>query len=487
MTWSGVDGNEEKTVAAREKAEFGNNSGYEGVLSESMFEMEFLEEPSMASWASKEDLGRDWAMEGGREIVERCLGYGRPEMEPVLCEPLAVIQPEQDLTGIASSTLLFLEYTVSEEQGSFLSLTMSKVPECSGSIKPLISSNFPAITTVKLEGSNNYVSWAASVELWFMGQGYEDRLGKTSSEIDEKDKATWLKIDAQLCSLLWHSLDSKLLTLFQSCKTCYKVWTKAKNLYTNDVQRIYKVVYDIVHLQQNQQDMAGYLGQVETLRDEFNSLMPLSENIATQEKQRDKFFMVLALIGLRPDLSSVRNQILTSPTIPSLEDVFARLMRISSNTAPTGEIESSVLAVQTKHAGLQKDKRKGSKTHCTYCDKDGHTRDTCWALHGRPPRNNQSSNSRPAAHVAQTQGDGLLPLPEEGNQQYNSITLTGADYNEYLQYQAAKQHSSPGGTQSGKSFACLTKSPPLDPWILDSGASDHISGNKSHFSTLTST
>ncbi|KAK8272329.1 hypothetical protein V6Z11_D11G323200 [Gossypium hirsutum] len=131
------------------------------------------------------------------------------------------------------------------------------------------------ITAVKLHGSSNY-----EVNI-----------------VDEKSTDSWAKLDAQLYSLLWHSLEPKLITFFQSCKTSYKIWTKAKNLYTKDIQHIYKVVSNFVHLQQNQLDMTSYLGQVESLKDEFSVLMPLTENVADQEKQRDKFFMVLLLIG----------------------------------------------------------------------------------------------------------------------------------------------------------------------------------------------
>ena len=98
----------------------------------------------------------------------------------------------------------------------------------------------PTITSEKLIGSENSLSWSASVELWFMGQGYEDHL-----VTPDVDKVQWKKIDAQLCSVLWQSVDPKILN-----HLCFKFWTQATGLYTNDIQRFYKVVYDIVHVRQ---------------------------------------------------------------------------------------------------------------------------------------------------------------------------------------------------------------------------------------------
>ena len=60
------------------------------------------------------------------------------------------------------------------------------------------------------------------------------------------------------------------------------------------------------------------------------TLMPLTSDVGAQQTQIDKFFKVLTLIGLRPDLEIVRDQILGSPSVPSLDDVFARLLHISS-------------------------------------------------------------------------------------------------------------------------------------------------------------
>ena len=49
------------------------------------------------------------------------------------------------------------------------------------------------------------------MELWFMGQGYEDHLVTPEDAIPDVDKVQWKKIDAQLCSVLWQSVDPKIL------------------------------------------------------------------------------------------------------------------------------------------------------------------------------------------------------------------------------------------------------------------------------------
>ncbi|RVX06280.1 Retrovirus-related Pol polyprotein from transposon RE2 [Vitis vinifera] len=133
----------------------------------------------------------------------------------------------------------------------------------------------------------NFLSWSASVELWFMDQGYEDHLVTQEADIPE-----------------------------------------AKGLYTNDIQRLYKVASAIVHISQQDLDLSTYIGQIVSLKEEFLTVMPLTPDVGAQQIQLDKFFMVLTLISLRLDLEPIHDQILGSSSVPSLDDVFARLLLV---------------------------------------------------------------------------------------------------------------------------------------------------------------
>ncbi|RVW83229.1 hypothetical protein CK203_044969 [Vitis vinifera] len=163
---------------------------------------------------------------------------------------------------------------------------------------------------------------------------------------------------------------------------------RAKGLYTNDIQRLYKVPSSIVNVRQQDMDLSTYIGQIAAFKKEFLTVMPLTTDVGDQRTQIDKFFMVLTIIGLRPDLETVRDQILSSSSVPSLDGVFARLLRISSTQPLPSDntLDSSVLVSQTNSRGGRSGNRgRGQCPHCTYCNKLGHTRDRVISYMGGLP------------------------------------------------------------------------------------------------------
>ncbi|XP_070039703.1 uncharacterized protein [Nicotiana tomentosiformis] len=319
------------------------------------------------------------------------------------------------------------------------------------------------IISEPLMGGSNYLAWASSVELWCKSQGVQDHLIKQSSEGDEKAIALWAKIDAQLCSILWRSIDSKLMPLFCPFQTFYLIWSKAHTLYTNDIYRFYDVISRMTNLKKHELDMSTYLGQLQAVMEEFKKLMPVSASVEKQQEQRQKIFLILTLAGLPNDLDSVRDQILASPTIPTVDELFSRLFRLAaapSHLVISSQIlDSSVLVSQTVDVRTSQtmDHRRGggrsgrSRPKCSYCHKLGHTRKMCYSLHGCPLKN---------AYIAQ--------IETTSNQ---GFYLSKEEYNELLQYRASKQ-TSPQVASVAQTDTSIT------------GASDHIADNISFLSNI---
>jgi len=114
---------------------------------------------------------------------------------------------------------------------------------------------------------------------------------------------------------------------------------------------------------------------------------------------------------------------------------------------------------------------------CDHCGKFDHKIDWCYALRGCPPR---------SAAVAHTDP---LSEPSSANP-HSSVFATdkSALFNEFLKWSEDRKLSSSMTfvAHTSTSFASLTQSLSFGPWVFDSSATDHITSNKSVFSSLSS-
>ena len=102
-----------------------------------------------------------------------------------------------------------------------------------------------------------------------------------------------MRADALLLSLLWQSIDPSLHPIYNPYNTCHDVWIQAKNLYTNDIQRLYSIISNLLNLRQSGMSITDFLGRWASIKAEYNSLLPPGQTLKDDLAQRDRFFMVL--------------------------------------------------------------------------------------------------------------------------------------------------------------------------------------------------
>ncbi|RVW80333.1 Leucine-rich repeat receptor protein kinase MSL1 [Vitis vinifera] len=185
--------------------------------------------------------------------------------------------------------------------------------------------------------------------------------------------------------------------------------------------------------------------------------------------------------------------------LPSLREAFSEVRREESRKnlmmgshQQLNMAESS--ALKTQFAPFDnRQKIKGGRPWCDHCRKPRHSRETCWKIHGKPvdwkPRQPLEKEGR-GNHVAT---DEQSPQPEASPFNKEQMEMLQKLLSPLLSVQSQTGSSSNqvigSGTlaHKGNFLSAFTAGKKRKkPWIVDSGASDHMTGDATIFDTYSS-
>ena len=186
------------------------------------------------------------------------------------------------------------------------------------------------------------------------------------------------------------------------------------------------------------------------------------------------------LVALPLEYESVKAQILSSPEISSFQETFGRILCIetSSSTAPSTQMSSALVGRNIGESEKQQYRNSGPNGNsrgtssggvvCYYYHKSGHVIRNC--------KKRQSRNQRfSSTHVAST---------NEASDQ--SVQFTTEELAKFHLYQESLKSPSTLITaiaESGNPNKCLVTLS-SSKWVIDSRATNHMTGNSSLFSTF---
>ncbi|XP_074264249.1 uncharacterized protein LOC141586797 [Silene latifolia] len=404
-----------------------------------------------------------------------------------------------------------------------------------------------SITPVVFNG-NNYDEWSRSFQLALMAKGklgyIDGTIIKPSATAANLD--TWQSTNALVTMWIFNTIDPSLRNQITLRPEAKQVWLDIKNRFNQiNEARIYQLQADLLACRQGPTEtMVAYYGRMTAIWNALSELDALPSCScascacdwmtiinARREKRRVRDF----LMGLDERFSNTRSQILGISPLPSLDLIYNRLlqddgMRTLSSTNKDATPTAMAFATRLHHGSRQSgggrsepksDRRNSSepsKYFCIACQKPGHSLKFCFQVTGNfpdwwgdrprhriyidpnatdmssavfvpdPRGKSQASSSKPAgsgstpkAHMASVHAASTTnaasssrpPLAQFDKLDLNSLTPSQLEeLGRLLQARTSDTTERLNGNLSSPS------------WIVDTGASHHMSGCLSHFSNL---
>ncbi|XP_074293567.1 uncharacterized protein LOC141620650 [Silene latifolia] len=364
----------------------------------------------------------------------------------------------------------------------------------------------------------------------------------------DPDYKSWRSVNALVCAWIFNSIDPDLRTSISLRDEATQLWADIKQRFTlvNDAH-IYQLENDIMNCKQGPtKTVMAYYGRIKKLWDDLiaSDAFPVCEcNPCTcnlvhllnrlREKKRVRSF----LMGLDARYAVLRSHIIGAESLPSLNQIYSRLlqedgMHTTLNTTSNDSRPDPMIYVahasygprNTEGGGHDSRTRKASRSDSltpakpptpnppkpTYlaCKRPGHSFKSCFRVTGLFPdwwgdrrrdriyispdatdlsqaifvpdprfKNKRKSNTAPRINM----------VSQVGSQDpSSSSTLSTLDNIDLNNLNAAERAELTRLWQSHKASSAdrLNGNVPIFSWIIDTGASHHLSGCLSHFSNI---
>ena len=212
--------------------------------------------------------------------------------------------------------------------------------------------------------------------------------------------------------------------------------------------------------------------------------------------RREKEKALQFLLGLNGNFDRLRSNVLSMEPTPSLSKLFSLALQeeqsfVRVNEQTSHSLEGAAFAAKTDRRGNENTRsqapRSRSSKRCEHCKKMGHLKEECFEIIGYPANWKNNQQSRGGNHGGGKNNSGQMHIydniattdhqfinPSEKSQSQQPLRLTMDQYNKLMQILGPPNHDN----EALANFAGKCNSF-HNSWILDTGASNHMVGDKS--------
>ncbi|RVW84809.1 Retrovirus-related Pol polyprotein from transposon RE1 [Vitis vinifera] len=258
-------------------------------------------------------------------------------------------------------------------------------------------SDHPGMVLVSkvLEG-DNYITWSRAMRISLSAK---DKIGFVTGSIKPPSSTddsfpSWQRCNDMVISWLLNSIHPDIASSVIYAKTTSEIWADLRERFSqgND-SRIYQIKRDIVEHRQGQQSISVYYTKLKAFWDELSSyheVLSCSCGGLEKLKERDEKERVMQfLMGLNDSYAAIRGQILLMHPLPDTRRVYSLVLQQEK------QVEVSLNNGNKNHYAMLADRdnkatsahqvqKQKTPLHCSYCDRDYHSIEKCYYLHGFP-------------------------------------------------------------------------------------------------------
>lgn len=354
--------------------------------------------------------------------------------------------------------------------------------ESSVQVPATINPEFHSVPTAYKLNGQNYNIWSHSISIFIGGKGKEDYLSIDQVQPDEKNPeyTKWKAENNMVMSWLLNSMTPEIGEHFMFYKTASEIWEAARDMFSNqdNTSALFEIKGILHDLRQGEATVTGYFTALNRFWQQLDILDAVTWKCSVDGKQYkqivEKERIYKFLLGLNQELDEVRGRILGTKPMPNLREVFSEVRREESRRrVMLGKInnvtsEGSALATRaTPGTNSSMPQKKNGRPWCDHCKRPGHTKETCWKIHGKP------TDWKPNARANVASGDNQVFSKEQIEALQKMLQITSRQ---------DKGGVATIAQQGGIPSAFVTSAPTeKKPWIVDCGATDHMTGEHSTF------
>ncbi|CAM8893240.1 unnamed protein product [Rhodiola kirilowii] len=388
-----------------------------------------------------------------------------------------------------------------------------------------------SLVSSKLVNADNFIPWRSSM---IRSLGIKAKLGFVQGLFpkptdDPYKLVRWERCNGVVLSWIINSVSDEIAASLVHSVSCVQAWNNLQNRFGGDnSMREYSIAKEITLLMQGELTVASYFNKLLQLwgdedsyeNDELCTLGETCKSTKCMQDKKQKNRIQKFLMGLNEVHAQVRTQILaTRPRLGLdasyslvIDDEMEKLISkpkvieasalYSAHTRPndrqnqgqfshsydrnSGQNKSYSAGNYSTNTGSNPTNTRSRRPFCSHCQTSGHVKETCFKLHGFPPghrlhkennsqtprTNNHAANNVTGSNIGSTGGSSV---PGTSNDSSSSqMSQVQEQLSKLLSLFNQKDNKEESSFHMAGISCFTTTKVPHDTWILDSGATDHI-------------